>query len=174
MRAGVNNPKLVARQGSKLYDVVRGKTPKRVLTEDWDNLFILDGCWFDLFDEVCNLEGDLQVKTSPASCTRDWLQVNFPVKYPDTIYISANPQTQIHGVEDRFHESVRIWNDCWDEDLRTTIPNKVADRSLDVVSEFPDKQLIIHFVQPRYPFMGEQGQVDPPPWVQGQSSAWRA
>lgn len=114
----LRNPHLAAMELRRILNHrIRSKSYTRVMNEDWDNLIILDGCRYDVFEETCSMEGQLQPAISPASCTREWLGENFPEEYPDTVYVSANPQTQIHGVEDRFFKSIRIWDECWDEEL---------------------------------------------------------
>lgn len=158
LKSGLRNPELFAMEGLRITHRLLGNSRCQVASEDWDNLIILDGCRLDLFKETCDFDGELQTRISAGSCTPEWLGENFDEEYPDTVYVSANPQTQIHGVEDCFHESIRIWNDCWDEELSTAVPSKVADRAAEIASEFPHKRILVHFVQPHYPFIGEQGQ----------------
>lgn len=159
VRAGLLNPKLIVMEAWKFYTHCIWNLPySRVIDRDWDILIILDGCRFDLFEETHDLEGSLQPAISPASCTREWLKESFPNEYPDTVYVSANPQTQIHGVEDRFFKSVRVWDECWSEEVNTALPEGVASKASDIGAEYPNKRLIVHFVQPHYPFIGTLGQ----------------
>lgn len=127
------------------------------MEEDWDNLLILDGCRFDLFSETCSLDGSLKERYSPATCTRKWLAENFQSEYPDTVYVSANPQTQIHNVEDCFCNSVRVWDECWDDEIGTAMPEGVTERAIEISQQYPNKRLILHYVQPHYPFIGDTG-----------------
>lgn len=158
VRAGLSNPKLVPMKLLEVYNHrLRARPYAYVMERDWDVLVVLDGCRYDLFEEVNDLDGRLSPAISPASCTREWLRRNFAGTYPDTVYVSANPQTRIHGIEDRFFESVRAWEDCWSEDLGTAVPDAVADRAIEVGESHRDKRVIVHFVQPHYPFVGEAG-----------------
>lgn len=36
---------------------------QNVMNQDWDNLIILDGCRYDLFEEINTISGDLEKKT---------------------------------------------------------------------------------------------------------------
>jgi hypothetical protein len=45
----------------------------------------------------------------------------------------------------------------WDEELNTATPDRVTERALDVSSEHPHKRLVVHFIQPHRPFIGETG-----------------
>jgi hypothetical protein len=38
------------------------------------------------------------------------------------------------------------------------LPETVSDRAIEVAERFPDKRLIVHFIQPHYPFLGKTGQ----------------
>lgn len=159
VRAGLADPKLFAMEARKVYAHKLRNTPySLVMDRDWDILVILDGCRYDLFEEAHELDGSLSPAISPASCTRQWLQESFPDEYPDTVYVSANPQTQVHGVEDRFFRSIRVWDECWSDEYNTARPDEVASRAIDIGQEYQNKRILIHFVQPHYPFIGELGQ----------------
>jgi len=163
VRAGLTDPKLFAMEAKKVYTHKLLNTPySYVMDRDWDILVILDGCRYDLFNETQELDGDLDgtlnPTISPASCTRQWLQESFPTEYPDTVYVSANPQTQIHGVEDRFFRSIRVWDECWSDEHNTARPDEVIPRAIDKSQKYQNKRIIVHLVQPHYPFIGDLGQ----------------
>lgn len=42
--------------------------------------------------------------------------------------------------------------------MRTVPPEVVTDRALDIHDTYPNKRLIVHYLQPHYPFIGETGQ----------------
>jgi hypothetical protein len=73
------------------------------------------------------------------------------------VYISANPQVQLHDIDRRFYDRLRLWKDEWDDELRTVPPRAVVSRTLRAAKKHPHKRLIVHFVQPHYPFIGETG-----------------
>jgi hypothetical protein len=129
------------------------------MEHDWDNLLILDACRYDLFEEVFPHEGELDSVISRGSDTPEFLESNFVGRsFHDTVYVSANPQTERIGIGECFHAYVRLWESDWDEDSHTVLPEVVADRALEAAEQYPDKRLIVHFVQPHYPFLGETGQ----------------
>jgi len=129
-----------------------------VLNEDWDNLIIIDGCRFDLFEEICsdyNLQDKLQKRHSKGSMTREFLSQNFPdEEYTDIVYVTSNPFVH-KDVGHKFHHVKNVWVDDWESDLETVHPQSMYDRALEIEDEFPNKKLIIHFMQPHNPFVGD-------------------
>lgn len=128
------------------------------MEQDWDNLVILDACRYDLFKEVNTIDGRLTPVISRGSSTREFLQSNFRGReFFDTIYISANPQLAIHNIFQSFFDHVPLWEDHWDDNLRTVLPSDVVQQTMRVHKENPNKRLIVHFIQPHYPFIGPTG-----------------
>jgi len=128
-----------------------------VMAADWDDLFILDGCRYDVYAEHTDLGGDLQRRTSPAGESLEYMQANFAGRrLHDTVYVTANP----HVAElepDVFHAVIDVLEDGWDPELRTVPPEAVAEATRDAHERFPDKRLVVHFMQPHFPFIGETG-----------------
>lgn len=157
---GIKDPKRAVWEVGWLYHRrLLGKRGVQIMKEDWDNLIILDACRYDVFESVNTIEGILTRKISKGSSTREFLIENFTDKvYPDTIYVSANPQTQNHGIDQKFFNWKRLWENHWDNRLNTVRPSKVRDETLKIESKYPDKRIIAHFIQPHYPFIGPKGQ----------------
>ena len=44
--------------------------------------------------------------------------------------------------------------DKWNKKFETVLPENVKDRSVKVHNKYPDKRLIIHFMQPHIPYLG--------------------
>lgn len=161
--SGLREPEKIVLELNRIYHrKIRGRTGIKVMDEDWDNLIILDACRYDLFEEVNTIEGELRSVISGDSSTSGFLQYNFDDEtFPDTVYVSANPQVQRHEVGERFHDCIRLWEDCWDDELRTVLPEDVTERALEAHEQHPHKRLIVHYIQPHYPFIGETGrQID--------------
>lgn len=131
-----------------------------VIDADWDNLIILDGCRYDFFQELDHdHDGKMKPVISKSSNTPEFFSENFnDPPYPETVYISANPQLQKQDMSDIFHDVVRLWESAWNEELQTVHPSDVRDATINANVEFPNKRLIIHFIQPHFPFIGETGQ----------------
>jgi len=126
------------------------------MEEDWDNLIILDACRYDMFRETNDLPGVLEYKISRGSCTKEFLLENFgKTKYYDTVYITGNPLVD-YWVSGCFYKVIPVWKDGWDEEYGTVLPRTMVEYSLKIQAEYPDKRLIIHFVQPHFPFIGEK------------------
>ena len=130
----------------------------RVMAEDWDNLLILDGCRYDTFAEQNTVQfGTESFRISLGSTSSEFLKKNFAGKtYHDTVYVSANPFVP-SLTDGTFHAVVNLLNDNWDDELSTVHPKDVVAEAKRTHEQFPNKRLIVHFMQPHYPFIGETG-----------------
>lgn len=127
------------------------------IKQDWDNLFILDGCRYDLFDSVCDLNGRFEMRRSLASDSRGFVRENFSGRsLHDTVYVSGNPYSASIS-SGTFHYMENLLETDWDERLGTVPPETVVKATRDVLEEFPSKRVIAHFMQPHYPFIGKKG-----------------
>lgn len=161
--SGIRDPRKIGLEFNRIYHRrLRGRRGIKIMDEDWDNLVILDACRYDLFEQVNTIDGELRSVISGDSSTGGFLQYNFGADtFPDTVYVSANPQVQRHEVDGQFHDCIKLWEDCWDDDLRTVPPEAVTDRALEIQQQYPHKRLLIHYIQPHYPFIGQTGtQID--------------
>jgi len=126
-----------------------------VMPEDWDNLIILDACRYDVFREVSRLPGILERRISRGGCTEEFLRNNFEGRrYLDTVYVTGNPMVD-RLVGDCFYRIVPVWKDGWNDEYGTVLPETMVRYSLEADEKYPDKRLIIHFLQPHHPFLGE-------------------
>lgn len=132
----------------------------RIMEEGWDNLFILDGCRYDMF-ERCEVpvKGTLESRISLGSSSEEFLEQNFRGrKYHDTVYVNANPFIPRLGFDrDTFHTVINCLAE-WDRDLQTVPPEPVAAAAKRASDKFPNKRIIVHFMQPHAPFISELGQ----------------
>jgi len=128
-----------------------------VMEEDWDNLLILDACRFDMFEAQNTIAGDLQRRRSLGSESWEFLEANFEGRsFYDTVYVTANPHApKLSG--GTFHAVINLLDEGWDAGLGTVRPETVAEATLRAQTEYPEKRLIAHFMQPHYPFIGEHG-----------------
>lgn len=143
---------------NQAYYRYRGNpTHSSMMDEDWDNLFLLDGCRYDLFEETIDMAGDLSERISPGSESAEFLLSTFgDGTFHDTVYITANPHVfKLH--ENTFHATINLLQEEWDSDLNTVPPAAMTDAVRKANQEYPDKRLIAHFMQPHYPFIGERG-----------------
>jgi hypothetical protein len=160
--------RLAAHQLNRLYYAARNPDGYNtagidVFAEDWDNLLILDACRYDAFTEQSTLDGTLGSRTSRASATREWVHANFTDRrLHDVVYVSANPNYR--KVADEIGAEVHAYVDVWRDDTlvgeENTIvpPEVVTDHALEAAEEYPNKRVLVHYVQPHYPFIGPTGQ----------------
>jgi len=126
------------------------------MSEDWDNLILLDACRFDQFERLNTIGGDLQTRISLGSATPEFLTKNFDGEiHHDTVYVTANPMYQTKNLKSVFHEVIDVWESGWDDQLKTVQPERMVKATLEAYEEFPSKRIISHFMQPHYPFIGD-------------------
>jgi hypothetical protein len=143
---------------SRLWRIPYNPDGIDVFAEDWDTLVVLDACRFDVFAEaVAGREwaGSLESRQSRGSATREWIRGNFSGRtVNDTVYLDSN------GYYGRLKDEIGaevfkyilIENDEFGG--ISVHPDKVTDAALDTVERFPDKRLIVHYMQPHQPFFG--------------------
>jgi hypothetical protein len=145
-----------------------------ILEEDWDNLVILDACRFDTFrDRGKQLPGKLEKRESKAGDTPEFLRHNFQSRdLQDTIYLTANPQLHRNKkeIDVDFFQEYQVWIDNWAENYDTVKPNVVTEKTLSVAEEYPNKRLIIHYLQPHAPYIGPTGKELPKDYLNFWSS----
>lgn len=126
-----------------------------VMAADWDTLIVLDACRADLFADVADMDAfdEYDVVTSAGSMTAEWTTKNFAGRrFDDTVYVTANPfTTKLAG--ESFYRLQEVWREAFDEERRTVLPEAVADATREAHEEFPEKRLVVHFMQPHFPFV---------------------
>ena len=128
----------------------------RVMDEDWDVLIVLDACREDLFREVVDIKrfDTYETRYSAGSATNEWARKNFSGQaLTDTVYVTGNPVVS-REVRTAFHVFVEVWRESFDEDIGTVPPESVTDAALETAADHPDQRLIVHYLQPHYPFIG--------------------
>lgn len=126
--------------------------------KEWDTLIILDGCRYDLFEEYIDeidIDGDLKAETSRGSATPEFLLENFEGgEFEDIVYISSNPFVYTL-LDEPFHEVVHVWKEGWSDDFKTVEPQTVTEAAIDAAKQYPSKRIIVHYMQPHCPFIGD-------------------
>jgi hypothetical protein len=132
----------------------------RVMDEDWDTLILLDACRYDMFAERVPFDGDLQSRISLGSTSEEFLRQNFEDgSYHDTVYVNANVYFPKVGLnqDGTFHAVIDLLEE-WDDDLEIVHPRTVTDAAKDAHDTYSNKRIIVHYMQPHIPFIGELGQ----------------
>jgi arylsulfatase A-like enzyme len=133
-----------------------------VLEEEWDYLVVLDACRYDFFEEINQIEGKLDKRTSVASTTPEWLEKTFSGNHEDIVYVSANPHVSDTGMEstlnpeDHFSDYYLpfLRKEC--KEFGVTIPECVSEDARKAINNNPDKKAIIHYMQPHAPYIGDK------------------
>lgn len=159
LRTAVHDPRIVWRRLVQTYFSLQEHNGIKVMEKDWDNLVILDACRYDLFEDVFPHDGCVGPVISGGSDTSEFLKHNFSQRNSyDTVYITANPHVQRLGLDESFHACIPLWKSHWDESYHTVLPDVVAEQALKIHNQYPHKRLIVHFIQPHYPFLGPTGE----------------
>lgn len=137
---------------------------KYIYDLEWDTIVILDACRYDIFEEVITkfkgINGKLTHIESRGSHTYDWIKNNFShkEKYNDLVVVAGNPHysniilKRMLGKNPFFHVE-QVWQYDWDEMLETVHPAKVTDAAINMRKKYPNKRMIIHYMQPHHPFI---------------------
>lgn len=169
LRRALDNPVLFLRQINRLYHRRFGRREHNtdgidVFAEDWDTLCILDACRYDMFARCSELPGRLEQRESKGSATTEFLTANLDGRdLQDTVYVTANPQLYRNreSIDVAFHDVVHVWQEeGWDEEHGTVLPETVTEYALRAAEEYPNKRLVIHYMQPHYPFIGAETDFD--------------
>ncbi|WP_147299525.1 hypothetical protein [Haloferax sp. Atlit-6N] len=134
----------------------RFKNGKDILSSDWDNLLLLDACRYDMFDKHVDLPGELSKVQSKGSMTAQFLEENFESRdATDTVYVTGNPM--LRRIQDshnfNFHKIIDVWSEGWDSKFGTVLPETILKAAKSADQEYPNKRLIVHFMQPHFPFI---------------------
>jgi len=128
-----------------------------VMAQDWDNLILLDAYRYDYFKEYSNFKGNLSCVVSRGNYSWEFIEKNFVGKeFHDTVYVTANAFSE--RLDDSTFYTIESLLDEWDSKIGTVHPEIVTQRAIEAADKFPNKRLIVHYMQPHEPFLGETGQ----------------
>lgn len=144
------------------------KQSEYVLDKDWNILIILDACRVDLIEGVANEYDFISDPPhnsiySASSYSKGWMENNFKGdiskkydnKMKDTIYISGNPFTEEVFNGNEFSELDQVWKIGWDNEKGYMPPDIITDRAIQKFRDAQNKNMIVHYMQPHAPFIGE-------------------
>ncbi|WP_202593633.1 alkaline phosphatase family protein [Halococcus sediminicola] len=112
-----------------------------------------------MFREIASpeLKGTTKKEISRGSATPEFLAANFDGNdVSDTVYVTANPQLERNAdhVNANFHATEQVWLDeGWDEKWGTVLPETITEHAKEAIVSYPNKRLIVHYMQPHYPFI---------------------
>lgn len=165
----VESPRLFVRHANRLYHRRLNRRQYNpdgidIFAEDWDNLLVLDACRYDMFERYSELPGRLEHRSARGSATTEFLKANFAERdLRDTVYVTANPQLYRNreAIDTDLHAVVDVWREeGWNEEYGTVLPETVTEYAMRAAREYPNKRLVIHYIQPHYPFIGSDTEFD--------------
>lgn len=130
-----------------------------IMSEEWDNLIILDACRYDVYQDVI---GECGKRVSLGSHSREFVRKNFSEgENNDTVYIAGNAHVSPELFENNtgrdvskvFHTIYKTYDTDWNEDYGVVGPEGVARDAKSAEKLYPDKRKIIHFMQPHAPYI---------------------
>ncbi|MFC6890322.1 hypothetical protein [Halorubrum trueperi] len=117
-----------------------------IFSKDWDYLILLDACRYDAFSEHVDLPGELESQTSKGSSSVEFIHGNFADReLHDVVYVTANPWFE--RLVDSINASVHGHIYCDFE------PDNVTSAVLDAAEEYPNKRILVHYMQPHFPYL---------------------
>lgn len=168
LKTGIRSPRLAIDEIEKIYYSKEGGDQGiNILSEDWDVLAILDACRYDSFAKRANIQGELKKVRSKASATDPFLRKNLSGKdATDAVYVTGNPQFyriqngiyDVDPIDCEFYDTINVWQDNWDEEHRTVRPEIVTDAAIRAAENYPNKRILVHYLQPHAPYIGPTGQ----------------
>jgi hypothetical protein len=160
----VRNPRFALTEVNRLYHSGFDRSGYNadgvdVFAEDWDVLVILDACRYDFFAEAVGNTGmgtqPLESRTSRGSATREWITGNFAGKrHHDLVYVDSNAHygRMKDDIDAEVFKYTLVENDAFGG--ISVHPDPVTDAAIEAAERYPDKRLLVHYMQPHQPFFG--------------------
>jgi hypothetical protein len=164
IRRGLADPRRALSELNQLYNHYRAGqryNPEGIdiFAEDWDNLLILDACRYDEFERRATLPGRTEHRISRGSTSPEFVRGNFTNRsLHDVVYVSANGWYA--NLNDDIGAEVHAFKFVERDAMGglTSRPETVAAAARDAAENYPDKRLIVHFMQPHQPYLGPAGE----------------
>lgn len=176
LATGLRNPGYVRREVSRIpVHLARlhhgGSRPNprgtSIFAHDWDNLVVLDACRFDRFRERNRIEGDLESRMTLGGNTPEFVTANFEgTRHRDLVIVTGNGhylnhvdgtarELDVHRIH--FVEETATPPDASDHGAGRAYvpPDAVTRAAIAAAAEYPEKRLLVHYVQPHDPYLGE-------------------
>lgn len=142
---------------------------------NWDLLIVLDSCRYDYFIYCYKRYLKPWLKhsitkvlpaISPASYTAEWLTIIFNIfnKFltfhkginPQLIIITANPFYSQISLKSPYLYIEHVWRYGFNPFLKTIHPHEVVKAFIRLITRYPNRIFLIHFMQPHFPSLDGQ------------------
>jgi len=140
------------------YEYKRGGDYNRagidVVDEDWDTLVLLDACRYDMYTEETPFDGPVETRESRGSTSQQFVRGNFTGRIlHDMVVVSGNLwYLQLQDeMGTKFYSYTNVNRDIADGFVPSA--EAVTDAALAKNEQFPNKRLLIHYMQPHHPFI---------------------
>jgi len=162
-----------------------------VYERDWDVLLILDACRTDTLREVApeyDFVENVDTMWSVGSQSDEWMANTFTEEYREQIgrthYISGNGHTgqlfERGGLPPKnnttpvdfskwqlvdlhaFDDIEMVWKDFHDDTYNVALPSVVTDHAIEAGRNDDPEKLIVHYMQPHLPYLGQAMREDRP------------
>ncbi|MDZ7730950.1 MAG: hypothetical protein U5K37_08625 [Natrialbaceae archaeon] len=131
-----------------------------IYQREWDVLILLDCARVDMLESLTDefpFIHPVGTHHTPGTDSAEWMETTFVSKYEDdiknTVYITANPNSENHLSENIFERLEEVWRYSWDDDHGTVLPRSVTDQAITISRDFNPEKMIIHYMQPHPPFI---------------------
>jgi hypothetical protein len=162
LKKSIYNPSLLKNELCYWHQTMKNKiivegmyNGENFMEKDWDNLIILDACRPDFFEKYNQFDGELSCETSLGASSPEFFQYNFRNKeFHDTIYVTGNtnieriPEDSVHKIIKTYAETTGV-NKGW-------LPKPTLDSALRAYQKYPNKRIVVHFMQPHAPYLGDR------------------
>lgn len=159
---GISNPKkalqivrfeaeIALRKINQYYHrVVGNKYGNDIMNRDWDTCILLDACRYDHFQqENPYTDSSLSKEVSVGTDSKEFIKTIFSDrKFHNTVYVTGNPFVSLLQ-KGTFHDVVI--DDTWDVGNSQATPTQVTEAALKAHEEYPNKRIIVHYMQPHFP-----------------------
>lgn len=161
VKYGVEHPRVILSEINQLYNHYRAGQRYNtdgidVFEEDWDTLIILDACRYDEFVRHSSLPGETESRISRGSTSPEFIRGNFTGKtLHDVVYVTANDwyARLAEDIGAEVHALKSVDGDVV-EGSRSSHPATVSAAAREAAESYPDKRLIVHYMQPHHPYIG--------------------
>jgi hypothetical protein len=159
----VRDPALVGLGANRTYyELRRGRRFNPAGTdifadEDWDTLVLLDACRHDAYAELTPFDGPVETRESKGSASRQFVRGNFADKtLHDVVYVDGNRWflKLYEELNCELHAHHDVDRDIADGFVPS--PRAVTDAALELHEQYPDKRLLVHYMQPHYPYIATE------------------
>jgi len=148
----------------RLHGEYRKPSSKSVLDRSWDVLVVLDACRYDALAAENPFEAACEKRLSQAPNTEQWFEDNFgrdggPPGEGDSdtdelVYVTANPMASSKTLDsDQFYHLEEVFKYGWDAADGSVHPDVVTRAALRLHEQYPEKRLVVHYMQPYDPFL---------------------